>query len=461
MTTMKSGCKCGKNGSKAAPKSAGKLANVNGPLPGKKSAELLAKWNKYEAATTGYQAPVVWESGKGVAVTDVDGNTFIDWTSGVLVTNLGHSHPKLVAAVQQAAAKLINNYECPTEARVTAAEKMVAHLPKHLDKVFFLTTGSEAVESCLRIMKRKTGNFEIIGFEGGFHGRTYAAASIGGLTGPKKMYGPTMPGVIRAPFPYPYRSPVGGGDKGLIDYCMTRLDDAVRYGSTGAIAGIFIEPYQGAAGFIFPPEGYLTELEKWCRAKKILFGLDEVQSSYGRTGKMWAMDHENITPDVVSIGKGIGNGVPTAAVAARGDVISCLARGEMSSTVGGNPLCSAAVSAILDAMDEDKLVENSARMGQTIMKRLKAMQEKSPYLGDVRGRGLVMGMELVLDKKTKEPGTKLMKQLIDTCAQNGLLIGSVGIWGSVVRVAPPLCITEAEAMESCDIMEKSLSSLKA
>jgi 4-aminobutyrate aminotransferase-like enzyme len=438
-----------------------RVTSVTTAIPGPKSAALLAKWKQYEAETTGYQAQVVWDSGRGVVVTDVDGNRFIDWTSGVLVTNLGHAHPKLVAAVQNAAAKLINNYECPTEARVRAAEAMVKHLPAHLDKVFFLTTGSEAVEACLRIMKRKTGNFEIIGFEGGFHGRTYAAASIGGLGGPKRKYGPAMPGVIRAPFPYPYRSPVAGGDAGLIDYCMSRLEDAVRYSSTGSIAGVFTEPYQGAAGFIFPPKGYLTELEKWCRAKGILFGLDEVQSSYGRTGTMWAMDWEHITPDVVSIGKGIGNGIPTSAVAAKGEVISCLGRGEMSSTVGGNPVSSAAVSAILEVMDEEHLVENSARMGKVIMARLQQLQEKSRYLGDVRGRGLIMGMELVKDKKTKEPAPDIMKRLIDRCAEYGLLIGSVGIWGNVVRVAPPLCISQAEAMESCDIMEKALLSLES
>ena len=436
-----------------------KITCMKTALPGPKSKQLLERWHKAEADTTGFQAPVVWESGKGVVVTDVDGNKYIDWTSGVLVTNIGHCHPKLVSAVQQAVAKLINNYECPTEARVKAAEAMVAHLPPHLDKCFFLTTGSEATESAIRIMKRKTGNFEVVGFYGGFHGRTYAAAGAGGLVGPKKMYGPTMPGVIRVPFPYAYRSPVGGGDAGLIDFCMTQLEDAVRANSTGSLAGLIVEPYLGAAGFIFPPDGYLKTLEAWARQKGILFTLDEVQSSYGRTGKMWAMEWDNLTPDLVSIGKGIGNGIPTSAVAARGDVISCLGKGEMSSTVGGNPVSSAAVAAILEVMDEEKLADNALKMGQVMKKRLLDIQDKSPFLGDVRGRGLVMGMELVKDKKTKEPAADLTKQLIVRCAENGLLIGSVGIFGNVIRVAPPLCITEAEAHESLDIMEKSLLSL--
>ena len=439
---------------------ASKIAHVQGPLPGPKSAALIERWHKVEANTTGFQAPVVWESAKGVVVDDVDGNRYIDWTSGVLVTNVGHCHPKLVAAVQGAAAKLINNYECPTEPRVKAAEALVAHLPRHLDKCFFLTTGSEATESCLRIMKRKTGRFEIISSYGGFHGRTYAAASAGGLTGPKKGYGPTMAGVIRVPFPYPYRSPVGGGDAGLIDFCMSQLEETVRANSTGSLAGLFTEPYLGAAGFIFPPDGYLAELQTWCRRKGILFGLDEVQSSYGRTGKMWAMEWENLTPDVVSIGKGIGCGIPTAAVAARGDVIDCLGQGEMSSTVGGNPISSAAVTAILEIMDGEKLVDRSLKMGQLMKHRLLEIAEKSRHLGDVRGRGLIMGLELVKDKKTKEPAPDLTRKLICRCAENGLLIGSVGIFGNVIRVAPPLVINEAEAQESLDIMEKSLLSLQ-
>ncbi len=437
-----------------------KIANVAGPLPGPKSAELLKRWVKAEANTTGYQARLVWDSAKGSVVRDVDGNTYIDWTSGVLVANTGHCHPKLVAAVQEATTKLINNYECPTENRVRAAEMLVENLPAHLDKCFFLTTGSEATEGCMRIMKRKTGCFEVIGFHGGFHGRTYSAASAGGLAGPKRGYGPSMPGIIRAPFPYSYRSPVGGGDQGLIDFCMTQLEEIVRVNSTGSLAGIIVEPYLGAAGFIFPPKGYLPALEAWCREKTILFTLDEVQSSYGRTGKMWGMEWEGLTPDVIAIGKGIGCGIPTAAVAARGDVIGVLGRGEMSSTVGGNPVSSAAVMAILEIMNEEKLAERSLETGIVMKKRLMEIQEKSRYLGDVRGSGLVMGLELVKDKKTKEPAPELTRQLIDACANNGLLIGSVGIFGNVIRVAPPLVITEAEVHESLDIMEQSLLGLQ-
>jgi len=436
-----------------------KIASVQTPLPGPRSKELFTRWARVEAQCTGYQAQVVWDRASGVVVTDVDGNTFIDWTSGVLVTNVGHCHPDLVKAVQAASAKLLNNYECLNEPRVEAAEKLVSVLPPHLDKCFFLSTGSEAVEGAIRIMKRHSGRFEIVSFYGGFHGRTYAALSAGGLAGPKKGYGPTVPGAIRVPFPYCYRCPFKAKPETCDLLCLDYLDDAVRANSTGSLAGVIVEAYLGAAGFIFPPAGWFPRLEQWLRARGLLFTLDEVQSSYGRTGRFFALEWEGLTPDLVCIGKGIGSGVPASAIGARGEVIGALGPGEMSSTMGGNPVACAAVSAVIDIMRREKLEENALRIGALMKTRLLEIQERCPYLGDVRGLGLVMGLELVKDKKTKEPAPDLTRKLIDLAAQNGLLIGSVGVFGNVIRVAPPLVITEAEAHESLDIFEKALSLL--
>lgn len=437
------------------------FANVKTAIPGPKSQELIERWKRVEADTTGYQAQVVWDRGRGAIVTDVDGNTYLDWTSGVLVANVGHAHPHLVRAISQSTEKLLNNYECPTEYRVLAAEKLVGVLPPHMDKCFFLSTGSETTEAAIRIMKRKTGRFELIGFHGGFHGRTYAAASIGGLAGPKRGYGPPMPGVIRAPFPYFYRCPFGSKtEEECADKHLEALDDAVRANSCGSLAGILVEPYLGAAGFIFPPQGYLKRLEAWARAKGLLLTVDEVQSSYGRMGAMWGHTLEGLEPDLMCIGKGIGSGYPVAAIAGRGDVFGCLAKGEMSSTAGGNPVGSAAVIAVLEIMERENLCESARKMGELIIGRLRQTQEKSRHLGDVRGRGLVMGLELVKDKRIKEPAPDLIRPLVDRCAANGLLIGSVGIYGNVIRVAPPLVISEAQAHESCDIMEKVLLTLE-
>jgi len=436
------------------------IAHVNGPLPGPKGKKLLEMWHKYEADVVGFQAPVVWERASGCVVTDVDGNKYIDWTSGVLVTNVGHCHPRLVQAAQEATAELLNNYECANVRRIEAARAFVEALPPHLDRCFFLTTGSEATEAALRLMKRKTGGYEIVSFHGGFHGRTFGAASAGGMAGPKRKYGPSVPGIIRAPFPNPYRDPCGWCE-GAPEFkrYFDHLDSIVAANSTGNLAGVIVEPYQGAAGFIFPPKGWLKRLEEWAHANNILFTLDEVQSSYGRTGKMWAMEHEDLKPDIVTIGKAIGCGVPVSAVASTAEVFSCLKKGEMSSTLGGNPVASAAVVAVLKIMQEENLVENSARIGAYMKERLQAIAEKCKYLGDVRGMGLVMGLEFVKDKKTKEPAPELIKPIILECANNGLLVGAVGVHGNVIRVAPPLVITKAEADESLDIMEKVLEGL--
>jgi 4-aminobutyrate aminotransferase / (S)-3-amino-2-methylpropionate transaminase / 5-aminovalerate transaminase len=436
-----------------------KVTSIQQPFPGPRSRELFARWEKVEAQCTGYQARVAWDHASGCVVTDVDGNRFIDWTSGVLVTNVGHCHPQLVDAVQKASARLLNNYECLTPERVEAAEKLVSVLPEHLDKCFFLSTGSETTEAATRIMKRKTEKFEIVSFYGGFHGRTYAALSAGGLAGPKKGYGPTVPGAIRVPFPYCYRCPFKAKPEDCGMLCLDFIEDSVRANSTGSLAGLIVEPYLGAAGFVFPPEGWLPKLEAWLRSRGMLFTLDEVQSSFGRTGKFFAMEWEQLTPDLVCIGKGIGSGVPASAIAARGDVIGVLGSGEMSSTMGGNPVACAAVSTVVDIMRREKLEENALRIGACMKARLLEMQERSPFIGDVRGIGLVMGVELVRDKATKEPAPDLTRKLIDVAAANGLLIGSVGIFGNVIRVAPPLVITDAEMHESLDIFERALSLL--
>jgi 4-aminobutyrate aminotransferase/(S)-3-amino-2-methylpropionate transaminase len=427
-------------------------------VPGPKSKELLNEWHRYEADVVGYQAQVVWKSARGCVVNDVDGNSYLDWTSGVLVTNVGHCHPHLVRAINRASQDLLNNYECANTYRIEAAKKLVSALPKYLDKCFFLSTGSEAIEGALRLMKRKTGKFEILSFEGGFHGRTPGAAAVGGMAGPKRRYGPTIPGTIRAIYPSPYRDELGLCEETFKKY-FNYLEQLLSANSTGSLAGVIVEPYQGAGGFLFPPKGWLKRLFEWTRGNGLLFTLDEVQSSYGRTGKMWAMEHEDIQPDIVVLGKGIGSGVAVSAVCSTADVFSCLKEGEMSSTYGGNPIANAAVIAVLEIFEKEDLVGNSARMGDYIKKGLKQVADNCKYLGDVRGCGLVMGIELVKDKRTKEPAPELIRPLIDRCAESGLLVGSVGMYGNVIRVAPPLVITQQQADESLAVMERVLLGL--
>ncbi len=437
-----------------------KFANVRTPIPGPEGEKLIGKWHEFEADVVGYQAPVVWKKAEGCVVEDVDGNTYIDWTSGVLVTNVGHCHPRLVEAANKASTELLNNYECANTYRIEAAERLVGALPDHLDRCFFLTTGSEAVEASLRLAKRKTGKFEILGFAGGFHGRTFGAASAGGMDGPKRRYGPSLPGTIRAPYPNPYRDPLGfcRGGKDFARY-FTYLDDVVKANSTGSLAAVIVEPYQGASGFVFPPEGWLKKLELWAHERGLLFVLDEVQSSYGRTGKMWAMEHEELEPDIVALGKGIGSGVPVSAVCSNAAIFSCLNKGEMSSTLGGNPVASAGVTAVLDIFENEPLIENAAELGKSMKKELSRIAEKCPYLGDVRGMGMVMGLEFVRDKNDKQPAPELIRPVIDACAEKGLLVGAVGMFGNVIRVAPPLVMNKEQADESLGIMESVLTNI--
>jgi 4-aminobutyrate aminotransferase/(S)-3-amino-2-methylpropionate transaminase len=241
--------------------------------------------------------------------------------------------------------------------------------------------------------------------------------------------------------------------------CFDLLDTTVRYSSTGSLAGLIIEPYQGAAGFIFAPDGYLKRVEQWCADNDVVFILDEVQSSFGRTGKMFMLEWEGLQPQLVCVGKGIGSGMPTSALLSTDDVIGALGKGEMSSTCGGNPVASAACLAVLDIMERENLGDNALKIGAIIKQRLLDIQGRCPYLGDVRGMGLVMGMEFVQDKRTKEPAPDITRRVIDTAAQHGVLVGSVGIFGNVIRVAPPLVMSEPEAHESLDIIEHVLTSL--
>lgn len=438
-----------------------KFAKVKTAIPGPKSEKLLAEWKQYEADKTGYQAQVSIDHGRGAMLFDADGNAFLDWTSGVLVTNVGHCHPKLVDAVKDAAERMMNVYEYCTDVRVKAAKDLVEAAPEHLDSCFFLSTGSEATDSAIRIMKRATGKYEIINFFGGFHGRTQSAASYGGLSKTKKGFGPTTPGAIRVPFPYCYRCPFRSTPDKCGFMCQEFMDDVVRANSTGSVAGLIVEPYLGTSGFIFPPKGYMPKLEQWAKDNDILFTLDEVQASYGRTGNMWAMEEENLKPDIVTVGKGIGSGMSVSAILMRKEVVdAALGKGELGSTYGGNPVSCAAVSAVLDIIKTEKIVENCREIGKYFAERMPKLVEKYKYVGDVRGKGLVYGIEFVKDKTTKEPYPEVIKAVIDRCAAKGLLVGSVGMFGNVIRVAPPLVITKDQAEESIDIMEEVLASLE-
>jgi 4-aminobutyrate aminotransferase / (S)-3-amino-2-methylpropionate transaminase / 5-aminovalerate transaminase len=434
--------------------------NLKTKIPGPKSQEYLKISEEYEPKCMSQQAPLVWEKAKGVTVQDVDGNVFIDMTSGVLVTNVGHCHDEHVKAIQNAVGNLMNCYDFPTPSRVLFSKKLVEITPKNLNKAFLVTTGSEATESAMRVAKRYTKKHEIISFFGGFHGRTYGSMSMAGKTSTKKNFGPVMPGCIQVPYPYCYRCPFKMKQEECSMFCVEYMDKALAAQSTGDIAALIVEPYQGSAGFIFPPDGFLTKISEWCKEKNIVFILDEVQASFGRTGKFFALEWENLEPNLLCLGKGIGSGIPTAALMAESRILEALEVGEMSSTTGGNPISCSAGLAVVQIMEKENLVANSLKIGKMMKDRLTKIAEKSKYIGDVRGRGLVIGMEFVEDKTTKEPSPKKTVEFIERCVQKGVIFGRVGVYGSVIRVAPPLVITEDEANEALEVISKVIDDMK-
>ncbi len=426
-------------------------------IPGPKSAEYLQMSCEYEKGCTSGQSPIIWESAEGCVVRDIDGNEYIDWTSGVLVTNVGHCHPKQVKAIQEQVAKLMCPYDYRTSIRSEYAKRLVQSMPqsaKSLDSTFLLTTGAEATEAAMRVAKRYTGRHEMISFWGGFHGRTWGAMSMAGKQGTKKQWGPLMPGCMYSPYAYCYRCPFGKtcDDCGMM--CLDWLDHTVATASTGDIAGLILEPYQGGSGFIFPPDGWLTGVQKWCRENDVLFIVDEVQASFGRTGKLYCIEHENLSPDMLCLGKGIGSGIPTAATMFQSHMLEGV--GEMSSTSGGNPVSCASAMAVLKIIEEEKLLENCNKVGAYMLGRLQGMVEKYEVCGDARGKGLVIGLEFVKDKQTKEPAGDLCKEICDKLVANGVVCGRVGWYGSVVRIAPPLVITMEQAEQSLDVLERVL-----
>jgi 4-aminobutyrate aminotransferase len=420
------------------------------------TADWLEISQRFEPACMNWQAPVVWDHGQGAEVWDVDGKHYFDWTSGVLVTNVGHAHPRLAEAIGNQAKRLLNTFDFPTAERLALAQKLVEKTPPHLDKVIFMTTGAEAMDASLRIARKYTRNFEIVAFWGGFHGRSFGPMSVTGLSKIKRHFGPMLPGTILAPYPYCYRCPFDKAYPECDLSCLDFLDKVVDTESAGYLAGVIVEPYQGTAGFVFPPRGYLKKLEEWAKKRGVVFILDEVQSSYGRTGKMWALEHENLKPDVLCLGKGIGSGAPISAVISTGEIFSALGTGEMSSTMGGNPLCCAAALAVLEIMDEERLVKKAAENGELLRGRLLELQNKFAFIGDVRGMGLVYGIEFVKNRETKEPAADLARDIVLRCVANGLMCGKLGLYGNVMRVAPPLVITPAQIESSTAILEKVL-----
>jgi len=429
-------------------------------IPGPKARQYLEMSRRYEPRSMSEQPPVVWADAHGVWVTDVDGNTFLDFSSGVLVVNAGHSHPKIVSAVQEQAGRVINCYDFVNQYRPALAKKLVEITPGNLDRAFILTTGAETIEAAMKMARKYTGRKEIIAFQGAFHGRTYGAMSAGGKRSGSgtRGFGPFLPQVYLAPFAFCYRCVFDKTYPECDTWCFDYLDWLVETETESDIAAVITETYQRGAGSIIPPPEWMAKLDRWCRARDVVLIIDEVQASFGRTGKLFGFQHYDVTPNLLCLGKGISSTLPVAAVVGESRIMDALGPGSMSSTHGGNPLGARAALANIAVILDEKLPQNAAKMGERLAQRFADLESKHPCLGDARGMGLVWGLEIVKDKQAKQPDAEAAARIVmDACRHGLLMIAPIGLYGNVLRIAPPLVITREQLDTGVDILDAALA----
>jgi 4-aminobutyrate aminotransferase/(S)-3-amino-2-methylpropionate transaminase len=445
--------------------------NKNDPwperIPGPRGKEIMALFNRYKAPSVSEHPPVVWEKANGAVVEDVDGNTYIDFTSGIAITNAGHCPPLVVEAVKEQVEKLINCYDHPTYARAKLQEELAHLCPTDLkgdsiNQVQLVTGGSEGVETAIKIARRYTGKYEVITTHGGFHGRaSFLSMSLTDDIKYRRGYGPMFPGILHVPYAYCYRCPFELEYPKCKTFCAEQFERCIKYESTGNVAAFIVEPVQGAAGYIFPPDEYLIKVKQFCERHGILMIDDEIQSGFGRTGKFFGIEHTEVKPDIILLGKGIASGLPMTAVVAREGIFSSMIAGDHSTSYGGNPVSCAAALATIEQIRRDHLLDNSERIGKYILDRLLEMKQVHKLIGDVRGRGLMIGVELVKDREKKVPAKEEMRRLRGKVYQRGLLMVPAGVDGSIIRIAPPMVITEEFAADGLEILESAIAEVEA
>lgn len=438
-------------------------------LPGPKSAAIIERDKQHLSTSYMRPYPFVPDHGEGVWLTDADGNTMLDFFAGIAVTTTGHAHPHVVKAVQDAVGKFthvcLTDY--PQEITTSLAERMLKHVEKPGEKwrVFFGNSGAEAVEAAVKLARNHTGRSHVISTMGSFHGRTYGAITLtGSKTKYKRGFGPLLPAVSHVPYPNPFRPPLGSTP----ETCGQAVIDHIENLFVGVIpadevAAIIVEPMQGEGGYIVPPADFLPKLRQLCDKHGIMLIFDEVQAGMGRTGKMFSFQHFDVQPDMITVAKGIASGLPISCLLAKESVMTWPV-GSHGSTFGGNPVAAAAAHATLDLLEGkvkhdgcgDSLFDNAAAVGEYIMGELKKMQADYPFLGDVRGRGLFIGMEFV--KPDGSPDGGLRDRASYRMFEKGLLNLDCG--EAVIRISPPLILTREEAATGLKIMREVLEELK-
>ncbi|NWF83382.1 MAG: aminotransferase class III-fold pyridoxal phosphate-dependent enzyme [Bryobacteraceae bacterium] len=441
---------------RAVPRVESRFRRIATDFPVPESIPILEALEKYELRAMGGQPPVVWDRAEGFQVYDRWGNKWLDWSSGVLITNAGHGRQEIVDAIKrQADAHLLANYAFPSELRAELCRRLVELMPEPLRKIFLLTTGSEAVEFAIKVARthgQKVGGRNkrvIVSYEKAFHGRTLGSQLAGGIPALKEWIGAPDATFVQVPFPDGYWTE---------DTSFELFEKALGEHGVAAsdVCGVLMETYQGGTAAFAPPE-YVRTLRDWCTAQRAVLVFDEVQAGFGRTGKMWGFEHYGVVPDLTTWGKGISSSLPIAAVVGRADLMDLHPPGSASSTHSGNPVSCAAALANLDVILKEDLAGNSARRGAQLHERLAAIEQRHAELGGLAGKGLVAGLACVQPGKGHAPDGELARSVVMRCVEKGLLMfNPVGPMGCTIKICPPLTITPDAVEEGCAVLAESV-----
>lgn len=428
----------------------------------KSSSELQELRTQYIAKGIGSATPCYISHGSGALLYDVEGNEYIDFAGGIAVMNVGHSHPTVVKAIKEQAEKF--THTCfmisPYESSVKLAEKLCSEVPGNFPKaVMFANSGAEAVENAVKIARYYTKKQGIIAFDNAFHGRTLMGMTLTSKAKPYKMHmGPFAPEVYRIPFAHCYRCPFGKQYPSCSLACADYLEYFfINHVAAEQTAAIIVEPVQGEGGFIAPPKDYFKKLKELCEKHEILFISDEIQTGIGRTGHMFAMDYYGIEPDITTTAKSLAAGMPLSAVVGKKEIMDVVHAGGIGGTYGGNPVACEAALAVFDIFESENLLEKSKRLGETLNTHFTGLQEKYPIIGDVRGLGPMLAMELVKDRGTKEPAPDATKAVVSYCYENGVIAISCGTYGNVLRFLMPLVITDEQLQKGLQVLDRAFA----
>jgi 4-aminobutyrate aminotransferase/(S)-3-amino-2-methylpropionate transaminase len=431
-------------------------------IPGPKSRELMARRQEFVARGVASTMNVFAAKAEGAIIEDVDGNQYIDFAGGIGAMNIGHSRPEVTRAIAEQAAKF--THTCFSvmmyEPYIELAERLVKLTPGEFPKkALFFNSGAEAVENAVKIARWATGRPAIIVFDNAYHGRTLMTMTMTSKVKPYKYrFGPYAPEVYRAPFPYPYRMNMTAQES--IDYCIQELERMfVGEVAPDQVAAIIIEPVQGEGGFMVSPPGFLRALKEVCEKYNILFVADEIQSGFCRTGRMFAVEHDGVEPDLTIIAKSMGAGMPISGVVGRAEIMDAPPPGTLGGTYSGNPVACAASLAVLDLFEKEDYAARSREIGHIITKRFLNLQEHYSLIGDVRGLGGMAAMELVKDRSTKEPDSQAASDVLTAAHHRGLVLIKAGMYDNVLRILVPLCVTDEQLNKGLDIFEAALETV--